>query len=118
MAEEQTPSRRAPTLREYHEIVSQLAIDLRENLRDLGCKLDIVVEKVDDARTRIAVLETQRAEVTLLRQENRDLRCELVTMSRTLTDLEVRVKTNAALISLAISAVLSIVSSVIAKLIH
>ncbi|MDR3707310.1 MAG: hypothetical protein P4L33_03340 [Capsulimonadaceae bacterium] len=118
MSDEPTATRRSPSLRDYHEVVTQLADELRGNFHEVGAKLDIVVQKVDDARTRIAVLETQHAEVTQLRQENRDLRCELTSMGKTLTELEVRVKTNAAWISLAISAVLSFATGLVVKYLH
>lgn len=118
MPDEQTTRRRSPTLREYHAVVQELAEELRGNFNDVGAKLDTVVEKLDDARTRIAVLESQHAEVAHLRQENRDLRTELTSVGKVVTEIEVRVRTNAAWISFAISAALSIATGLIVKFIH
>ena len=115
---EQTQPRRSPTLREYHAVILELADELRGNFTDVAAKLDIVVEKVDDARTRIAVLESQHAEVTHLRQENRDLRNELTAIGKTVTEIEVRVRINAAWISLAISAALSVATGLIVRHFH
>ena len=115
---EQAPTRKTPTLREYHAVILELAEELRNNFTHVTAKLDIVVQKVDDARTRIAVLESQHAELANLRLENRDLRGELTATGKVVTEIEVRVRTNAAWISLAISAALSIATGLIVKYIR